>query len=590
MYYRLLTEQQKALYDQLMTNPELHGTLIVNDFSIDSSIFSNDYELFKKILRYLSFDHPELGISLNACRNEDGRFKTKVYPVMANRIFMPPEEALKDMSCSDKVNMVSSYFDSTFRAEAGDGDGVDTASFVLGEDAGNSLAIALGAKYIFDRFGVESYIITGKIKESGVEMAWNFTNIDGDFYHFNAFLAKNGRWQFIPFSKFYSISDESALLFGKTISCTKSFPDREESIVVPSGKLAGNGVMEEHSISKTKSVSECRIGHQMPIFTDLELSEFETEVSDSEDDEIPIDSYVDFDDDTDSVSSISHDDLFGPSSSPKKQECLIDKVGYAVVSDKKVEKGDVCYINFAMFDEANRSVLDEIKEEYETPNVTISGNHSVERGVDILVILTSPYIKDLYLEETFKWQGGRSVIQFYFDVPKDYDKKAVILNFEVYANGLKLSKLLSRVLIGGGENEGCPVSRQDVKEAFISYSSKDRYEVSLLVQGMSSIYKNVHVFWDVESLRSGDDWQKKIDEAIEKADVLYLCWSENAAKSENVKYEWQTGIRLHSVDFIVPIPLVAPNPELCPIPNELNKKHFNDMTVYIRHYLKKAAM
>ena len=84
----------------------------------------------------------------------------------------------------------------------------------------------------------------------------------------------------------------------------------------------------------------------------------------------------------------------------------------------------------------------------------------------------------------------------------------------------------------------------------------------------------MNVFFDVESLRSGEDWESALRREIERRDILYLCWSHHARASKWVEHEWRYALENKGLDAIEPIPLVSPAE--CPPPEELKSKHFND--------------
>ena len=96
---------------------------------------------------------------------------------------------------------------------------------------------------------------------------------------------------------------------------------------------------------------------------------------------------------------------------------------------------------------------------------------------------------------------------------------------------------------------------------------------------MKKARPDMDIFFDVESLRSGDDWKKKIRREIDKRDILFLCWSKYARDSEWVDYEWRSALKIKGADSIEPIPIESP--ESCPPPDELGGKHFNDKLLYI---------
>ena len=64
-----------------------------------------------------------------------------------------------------------------------------------------------------------------------------------------------------------------------------------------------------------------------------------------------------------------------------------------------------------------------------------------------------------------------------------------------------------------------------------------------IIQGMKKARPDLDVFFDVDSLRNGDDWERDLHEEIERRDVLFLCWSHFARESKWVmNAEWRIHI------------------------------------------------
>ena len=123
------------------------------------------------------------------------------------------------------------------------------------------------------------------------------------------------------------------------------------------------------------------------------------------------------------------------------------------------------------------------------------------------------------------------------------------------------------------------VSRQDIFSAFVSYASQDRNRVAAIIQGMNKVRPDMDIFFDVESLRSGDDWERALYHEIDQRDILFLCWSHFARDSKWVDAEWHYALEQKGVECIEPIPIESPDD--CPPPTELNHKHFNDKLLFI---------
>ena len=96
---------------------------------------------------------------------------------------------------------------------------------------------------------------------------------------------------------------------------------------------------------------------------------------------------------------------------------------------------------------------------------------------------------------------------------------------------------------------------------------------------MKKARPDMDVFFDVDSLRSGEDWEQALHQEIEKRDILFLCWSHFACDSKWVDAEWRYAFKKKGADCIEPVPIEPP--DICPPPKELSHKHFNDKLLYI---------
>ena len=117
------------------------------------------------------------------------------------------------------------------------------------------------------------------------------------------------------------------------------------------------------------------------------------------------------------------------------------------------------------------------------------------------------------------------------------------------------------------------VEMRKIMTAFASYSSKDRSIVAARLQGMlAATNDKMDVFFDVESLHTGENWETRIRNEIKNRSIFYLFWSRNARMSEWVQKELSMALELKELQDIEPIPLEAP--DICPPPESLNRKHF----------------
>ena len=89
------------------------------------------------------------------------------------------------------------------------------------------------------------------------------------------------------------------------------------------------------------------------------------------------------------------------------------------------------------------------------------------------------------------------------------------------------------------------------------------------------------VFFDVDDIRTGEDWQAAIARAIDEADYLQLFWSENSANSEWCGYEWDYTLNYRCKEnkcreFIRPVWWADPMP---PPPDMLGHLNFRRMDI-----------
>jgi TIR domain len=120
-----------------------------------------------------------------------------------------------------------------------------------------------------------------------------------------------------------------------------------------------------------------------------------------------------------------------------------------------------------------------------------------------------------------------------------------------------------------------PVIAVPHQRVFASYSHKDLAivrQAEAHVEALGNLY-----FRDRLTLRSGEEWEPRLLELIDQADIFQLFWSSNSMRSEYVRREYEHALALGRRGFIhpnyweVPMPRSS-NPPLPP--PELAKLHF----------------
>ena len=257
---------------------------------------------------------------------------------------------------------------------------------------------------------------------------------------------------------------------------------------------------------------------------------------------------------------------------------------FALISKKKISKGDNFVIDFVTYEQKFSFILDEIRKEIdEATALKKGGPKDVRKGTEITLVMTSPNIKDLSDNISFVWEGKYVDSQLCGFVPNDYEGNNVILNIDVIVFGVTLVNIKTIIDLEKDQIGKLDFTRVDMKDVFFSYSSEDRETVLTLKEGMEAICPNINCHIDIAFLHAGDDWFEKIKETIDMSDALFLIWSENAYQSVWVKEEWQYALKTKGINFIKPISISLIDKERCPVPKELASLNFTNINTYLKY-------
>ncbi len=192
-------------------------------------------------------------------------------------------------------------------------------------------------------------------------------------------------------------------------------------------------------------------------------------------------------------------------------------------------------------------------------------------------------------DDTIYWVGEVGNSTFRVTVPSDIEVGSYVGMVCVFVSGLQIARLHFDVEVGLQECEADDITSDEtrIKSAFASYASEDRDEVLGCIQGMLKILPDLDIFLDIASLRSGENWEKRLNEEIAIRDIFYLFWSRAASRSRWVQKEWRTALSTKGIDYIDPVPLVSPSE--VPPPAELASLHFNEWTLPYRDLCKQRT-
>jgi len=277
-----------------------------------------------------------------------------------------------------------------------------------------------------------------------------------------------------------------------------------------------------------------------------------------------------------------------PEGTPEVPTSRIDRVHFAVAAPAAVQISQEFIVDvWAHLEKERKEVERLVRATTPNPERPVSirpkGPFPIARGATLYVRL---HFDDLHVEQpedTILWKGTKGNASFVVSVPATVPPGQRIGVVTVNCDGrLQIARVPFQVLVVPAPVpfEQAVHHMQRVQTAFASYASKDREEVLHRVQGMQKVLPDLEVFLDVTSLRSGEDWEKRLWQEIPRRDVFYLFWSRSAKHSPWVEKEWRCALETRGLSFIDPVPLEPP--EIAEPPAELSQKHFNDWVLAYR--------
>ncbi len=259
----------------------------------------------------------------------------------------------------------------------------------------------------------------------------------------------------------------------------------------------------------------------------------------------------------------------------------VSRVKFSALAPKSFPKGERSMIDVVMYEDSFRGVVEELKKEREEELGEVkSGPVKVAEDSSVRIELSSPDIPIEDGEDEQIWIGEYLCFRFSVLLPEDYRGSRISFKALVYINGVIATRLLFDAKVSTWFGQKIEVRQRDVHSAFVSYASDDRGKVASLIQGMKAARPDLDVFFDISNIRSGEKWEERLRKEIDERDVLFLCWSTNASRSDWVDKEWRYALSRKGPDGVEPLPLERQG-KCPPPPEELNGKYFNDVLLYL---------
>ena len=283
-----------------------------------------------------------------------------------------------------------------------------------------------------------------------------------------------------------------------------------------------------------------------------------------------------------SMHPISIGEAFMEEASMPEQLRVAD-VEFSALFPKRFLKGEYSVLELYIYEAEQRRILEEAIRAAEGPVKESRGSTlrlEEESTVSIRLECADRSVQIEGSDETQVWHGKYLKFDFAVFLEETYPKRQLMFTATVLINGVPATRLRFTAECNTMREQKMELTRTDILSAFVSYANQDRSRVAAIIQGMKKARPDMDVFFDVDSLRSGEDWQRALRAEIERRDILFLCWSLSAKQSKWVEREWRYALENKGLSFIEPIPLDPPS--VCPPPKELASKHFNDRDL---HYM-----
>jgi len=183
-------------------------------------------------------------------------------------------------------------------------------------------------------------------------------------------------------------------------------------------------------------------------------------------------------------------------------------------------------------------------------------------------------------QASVRWEEPIHRVEFRLRVPASSDGRRLKGGLRVFVGPLLIGEVPFQLPVSAtATTESAPStqeSAQRFRQIFASYSHRDA-EVVEEVERYVSLTGDRYMI-DVRTLRSGEVWDDRLRELIDRADIFQLFWSRNAMYSPYVRQEWEYALQLGREGFVRPVyweePLPADPQQDLPT-SELRRLHFS---------------
>ncbi len=171
------------------------------------------------------------------------------------------------------------------------------------------------------------------------------------------------------------------------------------------------------------------------------------------------------------------------------------------------------------------------------------------------------------------WHGRPVRVRVPVPVPAEARPGSHAARVRLAVQGVPIGELSFVLQVQAGARAEAPPEdlhavRRMLRSAYAAYAQDDRAAVRARVQAARVVAPGLDVFLDTPSLHSSEGWREQIEQECSRRERLFLFWSEAAAESPWVDYEWRLMLRRGGLGLI-DLVLLDP-PRVAPLPPELS--------------------
>jgi hypothetical protein len=272
------------------------------------------------------------------------------------------------------------------------------------------------------------------------------------------------------------------------------------------------------------------------------------------------------------------EDAIGPES-PDYEKPGPDEVSFTAIYPRegKVETWHTLLVYAHLMSAMGRVYQDaeRFKDQIRVPKkVTSTSATPIVRGTKLTIVPSCDGVIFNPERVVVKWMEDYHRADFRFRADKSLANDAAKGQINIFVGPLivgtlKLAMLLNETnaqIESDHTERGRMYHQEDI---FVSYSHKDSDIVLACKKAYEALGFNVLI--DIDTLRSGQDWNEELMRMIDRATVFQLFWSQNSSRSKYCQQEWEHALKRNKEGFIRPIFWETPRPDP---PEELSRYHF----------------